>query len=211
MTQQELKIIITTSRNPSPSLLRFVKQLGRIIPFSRIINRGNKFLKSLVYTCIIEKATDLLMIYENRGNPNSLIVSHLPSGPTVFFRLSNIISIYSKKNPKLPENFPFIVIDNLTSPLGKRLSVIFRNLFPIPNKNSKKIITLSGQGDFISFRHHWFERKGDKISEIVLTELFPSFDMYPYKISLGLLGDKISEIEWSINSFKNTSKKRPIF
>jgi U3 small nucleolar ribonucleoprotein protein IMP4 len=209
--QSNLKIIITTSRNPSSSLLKFTKELNAIFPYSRRVNRGNKFLKSLINSCLIEKATDLLLVYENRGRPNSLIICHLPSGPTIFFHLSNIVSIKTQINSKIPRNFPLIIIDNLGSSLGNRLASILKNLFPCSNQNSKKIIIFSGQQNFILFRRYWFEKKGDFNSDILLHEIFPNFDMYLYKISLGLICDRKKEVEWILNPFLNTFKRKFVF
>jgi U3 small nucleolar ribonucleoprotein protein IMP4 len=211
MCQSNLKIIITTSRNPSSSLLKFTKELKKIFPFSLRVNRGNKFLKSLISYCLIENATDLLLVYENRGVPSSLIISHLPSGPTVFFRLSNIILNKIGKKEKIPRNFPLIVIDNLNSPLGKRLSSILRNLFPIPCTNSKNVVIFSGNNNVITCKNYWFERKGNFKSDILLHQTPPSFDMFPFKISLGVLFEKREEIEWSTNTFTNTFKKKSFF
>nr|UXY88310.1 U3 snoRNP protein, IMP4 [Cryptomonas curvata] len=211
MCQSNLKIIITTSRNPSSSLLRFTKELKKIFPLSLRVNRGNRFLKSLISFCLTENATDLLLVYENRGNPSSLIISHLPSGPTVFFRLSNIIVNKIGKNEHIPRNFPLIVIENLNSPLGKRLSSIIRNLFPTPCTNSKNVVIFSGKYNVVSCKNYWFERKGNLKSDILIHQFSPSFDLFPYKITLGILFEKKTEVEWSMNSFTNTFKKKSFF
>jgi U3 small nucleolar ribonucleoprotein protein IMP4 len=211
MCQSNLKIIITTSRNPSSSLLRFTKELKKIFPLSLRVNRGNKFLKSLISFCLTENATDLLLVYENRGNPSSLIISHLPSGPTVFFRLSNIIVNKFGKKEHIPRNFPLIVIENLNSPLGKRLSSIIRNLFPTPYTNSKNVVIFSGKDNVVTCKNYWFERKGNLKSDILIHQFSPSFDMFPFKISLGILFEKKTEVEWSTNPFTNTFKKKSFF
>jgi U3 small nucleolar ribonucleoprotein protein IMP4 len=205
------KIIITTSRNPSSNLLRFTKEIKKLFPLAIRLNRGNKFLKSLINYCVIQQATDLLLVYEHRGVPSSLIVSHLPTGPTIFFRLSNVVIDKAKKKEKIPNNFPILIIQNLTSPLGKRLTSIFKSLFKIPSFNSRNIVTLKGIGNTISCNYYWFERKGDIKSDILIHEISPSFDLLPYKISLGILFEHKQEIEWIMTSFVNTYKKKSFF
>nr|UXY87807.1 U3 snoRNP protein, IMP4 [Cryptomonas curvata] len=211
MNQSNSKIIITTSRNPSSSLLKFTKEIKKFFPSAKRLNRGNKFLKSLMYFCLSQQVTDLLIIYEHRGVPNSLIISHLPTGPTVFFRLSNIIINVPKKNINIPRNFPILIIQNLTSPLGKRLTSVFKSLFRTPTFNSKNVVILKGSGNIISCHYYWFERKSNLKSDILIYEILPSFDLFPYKISLGILFEKKQNIEWSTNSFINTYKKKFFF
>ena len=93
------KIIITTSRDPSSKLLQFAKvrlsdlplslhsmyflqEMWLIFPNSHHINRGMYVVKEL--------AMDLIILDEHRGTPDTLIVSHFPHGPTLYFMLHNV-------------------------------------------------------------------------------------------------------------------------
>jgi rRNA maturation protein Rpf1 len=38
-----------------------------------------------------EMATDLVIAHEHRGEPDGLVVCHLPHGPTAYFGLSNAV------------------------------------------------------------------------------------------------------------------------
>ena len=48
---QDPKVLITTSRNPSPRLMKFLKELKLLFPNSIRINRGSYVLKDLVKIC----------------------------------------------------------------------------------------------------------------------------------------------------------------
>ena len=211
MNQKYPKIIITTSRNPSSNLLKFTKEIKKIFPSAVRLNRGNKFLKSLIEFCLTQQVTDMLLVYETRGIPSSLIISHLPSGPTIFFRLSNIVINKSNKKEHIPINFPILIIQNFTSPLGKRLISVLKNLFNRPPSSSKNIVMLKGSGNIITCNYYWFEKRSNFNSNILVHEISPSFDLFPFKITLGTLFEIKQEIEWSINSFINTYKKKSFF
>lgn len=34
--------------------------------------------------------TDLILLHENRGTPNGIIISHLPHGPTLYMNVTDI-------------------------------------------------------------------------------------------------------------------------
>lgn len=44
-------------------------------------------------TCRSHGMTDIVMVHEHRGEPDGLVVSHLPYGPTAYFGLFNVVSI----------------------------------------------------------------------------------------------------------------------
>ncbi|CAN0062360.1 unnamed protein product [Lampetra planeri] len=70
----------------------------------------------------------------------------------------------------MSEAFPHLVMHNFTSGLGKRVSNNLRYLFPVPKKDSRRIITLAKDDDYISFRHHVYKRDG---KDIELKEVGP--------------------------------------
>lgn len=76
----EPKILITTSRTPSQRLTQFQKEMRIIFPNSVRINRGNTVIKELVKVCQENQFTDLIILHENRGVPDGMIISHMPYG-----------------------------------------------------------------------------------------------------------------------------------
>ena len=71
--------------------------------------------------------TDIIIINETRGNPDNLIVCHLPYGPTAYFTLSNCILRHD-----IPEvtpsslQYPHLILDGLNSKIGQRISRILQ-------------------------------------------------------------------------------------
>ena len=62
------------------------------------INRGGYVLKDLVKICSANNFTDLVILHETRGEPDGVIVSHLPYGPTAYFGLSNVVLRHDLKD-----------------------------------------------------------------------------------------------------------------
>jgi U3 small nucleolar ribonucleoprotein protein IMP4 len=202
------KLIITTSRCPSNSLIRFTKTLVNVFPKSLKINRGIKFFSSLFSFCLIHESSDFIIVYEKRGTPLSLIISHLPTGPSIFFGLSNVVTQNSSSRFFLFSNSPHVLLVNLDSPVSKRITKILSLIFPKPNQKSQRIVSFVGEKNKIIFSHHWFQIKGPKQGDIMLKKLSPSFDMQPYKILLGTLFTKEKEVEWIITPFINKKRKK---
>ena len=67
-------------------------------------------------------------------------------------------------------------------------------------------MTFDNINDFISFRHHTFEKT--KSNKVLLTEVGPRFELRPYRITLGTLEMADAETEWVMHPFTNTAKKR---
>lgn len=77
--------MVTTSRDPSSRLKQFAKEVRLIFPGATRLNRGNLVIGDLMDVCRQNEVTDIVVIHEHRGEPDGLIVCHLPFGPTAFF------------------------------------------------------------------------------------------------------------------------------
>ena len=70
-----------------------------VVPNAERINRGWYVLDDLVSLCRNKNLTDMIILHEHRGQPDSLIIFHLPVGPTVYFGLQNeSLDMILKKN-----------------------------------------------------------------------------------------------------------------
>lgn len=85
------QLLITTSRDPTNRLLQFAKELCILLPNATRINRGGTVMSEIAELGLRKGATDLIMLHEHRGQPDGLIVSHLPVGPTLYFGLQNVV------------------------------------------------------------------------------------------------------------------------
>ena len=85
------KVVVTTSHDPSSRLKMFLKEVRLLIPNAERVNRGSYTPKEIVQACKKNEVTDLVILHEHRGDPDGLILCHLPHGPTAYFGLSNVV------------------------------------------------------------------------------------------------------------------------
>jgi U3 small nucleolar ribonucleoprotein protein IMP4 len=208
----EPKILVTTSRHPSQRLTQFLQEIRIIIPNSIRVNRGNIVLKDIIKACKQNDFSDLIILHENRGNPDGMIISHMPNGPTIYFGLFNVVLRHDIDDDieKVSQSFPHLIFNGFNSKLGERIVEILKNLFPIPKKDGNRVLTFNNNDDFISFRHHNFEKK-KKFNgefEVDLEEIGPRFEMRPYQILLGTVDQPDSNKEWVLRPFMRTAKNK---
>lgn len=210
----EPKILVTTSRSPSQRLTQFLKEMRLIFPNSVRVNRGNTVIKELVKTCQENEFSDLIILHENRGVPDGMIVSHMPFGPTVYFGLFNVLLRHDieEEIDTVSEAYPHLIFDGFESRLGHRIEEIWKNLFPVPKFESQRIITLKNNDDYISFRHHTFKKNKNNSGKdnIELDEVGPRFEMRPYQILLGTLDMPDANKEWVLRPYMNTARKKKL-
>ena len=79
------------------------------------------------------------------GKPHSMILSHLPDGPTATFRVSNV-----KLNEDIPNHganngmmvAPELILNNFDTMLGSRMGRMIASLFPQdPELEKRRVIT----------------------------------------------------------------------
>ncbi|CAL8468897.1 g8438 [Coccomyxa elongata] len=208
--ERDPKILITTSRDPSTRLTQFAKELKLVFPNAQRINRGGQVIGELVETCRNHDFTDIVIVHEHRGEPDGMVVCHLPYGPTAFFGVYNTVLRHDigekKKVGTISEAYPHLIVNNFTSRLGERVGNILKYLFPCPKDDSKRVISLVNQSDYISFRHHTYEMpRGAK--SVALTECGPRFELKIYQIRLGTLEQQHAENEWVLRAYTRSAKK----
>uniref|UniRef100_K3WK67 Brix domain-containing protein n=1 Tax=Globisporangium ultimum (strain ATCC 200006 / CBS 805.95 / DAOM BR144) TaxID=431595 RepID=K3WK67_GLOUD len=202
------KIAITTSRDPSSRLKQFAQEIRLIFPNAIRLNRGAHTVGDLVESARSHDYTDLVIVTETRGEPDGLVVSHLPYGPTAYFSLSNTVLRHDiEDRATISEAYPHIILNQFETVLGKRVSNILKHLFPVPKPDSKRVITFSNDNDFISFRHHVFKKTG---RDVELQECGPRFELQLYQLKLGTCDQKEAENEWVLRPYMNSAKKRRV-
>ncbi|PKA51156.1 hypothetical protein AXF42_Ash010596 [Apostasia shenzhenica] len=212
-TLKDPKILLTTSRNPSAPLTQFVKELKIVFPNAMRMNRGGQVISEIVEACRAHDFTDVILVHEHRGVPDGLILCHLPFGPSAYFELLNVVTRHDIKDKKavgtMSEAYPHLIIDNFTTKLGQRTATILKHLFPVPKPDSKRIITFANRSDYISFRHHVYEKHGGPKS-VELKEVGPRFELRLFQIKLGTVDQPEAQNEWVIRPYMNTAKKRNV-
>ena len=114
--------MITTSRDPSARLKRFAKEFRLIIPNAQRLNRGNYEFNQLIEACRANDVTDFVVINETRGQPDGLIVCHLPYGPTAYFTISDMVMRHDIPDiGTMSEAYPHLIFHNFKTRLGERV------------------------------------------------------------------------------------------
>lgn len=205
------RVVITTSRAPSSRLSQFAKEIRLIFPDAQRLNRGNIVVSELVAAARANGMTDLIVLHENRGQPDGLIVSHLPFGPTAYFNLRNVVmrhDVDPKELGTMSEAVPHLIFHGFDTRLGRRIADVIKYLFPVPKSDSKRIMTFANFQDEISFRHHTYAREGHKKEQVDLKEVGPRFEMQLYQLKLGTLDQDEADDEWVLRPHMNTAKRR---
>lgn len=209
--QSAPRLVITTSRDPSSRLSQFAKELRILFPDAQRLNRGNLVIEQLVSACRANALTDIIVVHEHRGQPDGLIVSHLPYGPTAFFNLQNVVMRHDVDPQNLgtmSEAAPHLIFHGLDSRLGRRIADVLKYLFPVPKPDSKRIISFTNFSDLISFRHHVSRKEGHRKDQVQLSEVGPRFEMQLYQLRLGTLDQEEADDEWVLRPHMNTAKRR---
>jgi U3 small nucleolar ribonucleoprotein protein IMP4 len=208
--ERDPKVLITTSRDPSSRLTAFAKEVRLVVPNAQRLNRGGMLLSELVEAARTHDFSDVIILHEHRGEPDGLVVCHLPYGPTAYFGLSNAVlrhDIGAKKTVgTVSEAYPHLIFDGFASPLGARVASILKHLFPVPKDDSKRVVTFANRDDYISFRHHTYTAPAGPKS-VELTECGPRFELRPYQIRLGTVDQPHAETEWALRAYTRSAKK----
>ncbi|XP_054290374.1 probable ribosome production factor 1 [Macrosteles quadrilineatus] len=195
--QYEPKVLITYSDNPLRKTRVFGVELGRVIPNSLTRYRQRCSVKRIVKDATAKKFTDVLIINENHGEPNGLVVIHLPDGPTAHFRLSNVkITPELRKDWKeISSHRPEVILNNFTTRLGQTVARLLASIFNInPEFKGRRAVTFHNQRDYIFFRHHRYEFSPK--AKPRLKELGPRFTLRLQSLQLGTFDSKTGEYEW---------------
>lgn len=194
------RILMTTNRRPRGKLFDFMKEIKTAIPGVEYYERKNFQIKQVIEWAKERGFTDLMLWYEKNGKPHSLILSHLPKGPTATFRVSSTKCRMDIPNhgaaPTANETNPELIMNNFDTMLGHRLGRMLASLFPQePHLRKRRVVTMHNQRDFVFFRHHRYEFNDDG-SRASLQEVGPRFTLKLKSLQLGTLDKKHGEFEF---------------
>ena len=201
------RVCVTTSREPSSRLKQFAKEINLLVPNAKRINRGNYRVDQITNACKDADFTDIIVVQETRGEPDGLVVCHLPLGPTAYFSLSNTVLRHDIEDcSSMSEAYPHLILNGFETKTGERIGNVLKCLFPSPRIDTKRVVTVSNDNDFISFRHHMFAKEGPE--KVALSEVGPRFEMRLFQLKLGTMDMKDAENEYVLRPYQNTAKKR---
>ncbi|KAK7739158.1 snoRNA-binding rRNA-processing protein imp4 [Cytospora paraplurivora] len=210
----EPRVLVTTSRSPSSRLAAFSKEIRLLMPTAIRLNRGNTILPELVRSCNTRGLSDVILLHEHRGTPTAMTISHLPHGPTVSFSLHNVVLRQDLPNSlrgTVSESYPHLIFEGFATPLGQRIVKVLKHLFPplppdVVKPKSGRVVTFKNVDDIIEVRHHVFVRTSYDSCE--LSEVGPRMSLRPFEIRGGSLENKDGDVEWHLNQYTRTSRKK---
>ena len=192
------KIMMTTSIKPHKNVYEFLKELKNSIPNLFYYERKQFRLKSIIQWAKKSDFTDVMIIYEKQGKPHTMIISHLPKGPTATFKISNVQvkkDIQHYGNPT--EHIPELILNNFDTRLGHRIGRMLAALFPQrPEFEGRQVVTLHNQRDFIFFRRHRYDftKDGQRAN---LQEIGPRFTLKLSSLQHGTFDALFGKYEFS--------------
>lgn len=204
------KVLITSSDNPHARTIQLCRELKTILPKSEFRFRNRSAIKKIIKGCIERNYTDLIVINENRREPNGMLLVHLPNGPTAKFRLSSVKLTDQIPHARKPPTFnkPELILNNFGTRLGQTVGRMLACLFPkLPRFKCQTACTFHNQRDFIFFRYHHYdidEKRGD----VSLRECGPQMTMKLMSLQSGTF-DPHGEYEWMLKRHEmQKSRKR---
>ena len=127
-------------------------------------------MKKLIPKAIEHGYTALLVVNEDMKKLNTLIVSHLPDGPTATFRVSSVVPRRKLRGTKIRSIedgvVPHLILNRFMTTLGHRVERILGALFPAGSRGPPlphcRTVVFHNQRDFIFFRHYrYIHRKNE--------------------------------------------------
>jgi ribosome production factor 1 len=205
------KILITTCLtwdHKGKSTISFIKDLVRMFPNMYYRPRKRYKLTDIVEYCKKDNYTDIIVINEDRKRPHSLILCHLPYGPTAFFRLTSIVRSGGINNRAKPtQHFPELILNNFNTRLGYTVGRMFAALLPPrPEFEGRRVMTFHNQRDYIFFRQHRYIF--DSTEKARIQEIGPRFCLKLKSLQHGTFDSDFGEYEWVPKKDLITSRRR---
>ena len=197
--EKKPKIMISTRPKCSRKLYPFIGDLMQMIPNAFYYPRKQQTVTEMATDAMQKGFTHLMILAEKHKQCNGLLITHLPSGPTAFFRLSSFqegstIPGHGRPTSHIPE----LILNNFVTRLGRRAGRFLGSLFPHqPQFEGRQVVTFHNQRDFIFVRHHrYIYRKEKDRTRARLQELGPRFTIKLKWLQEGLFDAQFGEYEW---------------
>lgn len=220
--RRAVSVAITTSVRPrGKDTITFATDLVDIFGGAmRYVARGDLAIKPLIARCIQEGYTSLLVLHEDRRQLTHLLTIALPSGPSAWFRLTEVCTRKNLVGAGKPLTGvpPEVILNNFRTRLGRRIGRMLQtNLNAAENLRARQVVTFHNQRDFIFFRAHRyiFEHKNpkDPSSEVAarLHELGPQFTLKLKWLQQGLYDHHNRDYEFYYRSEMDSHSRTKFF
>lgn len=205
------KIMITTRPKCSRKLFPFIGDLMQMIPNAFYYPRKDSTVHDMMKSADDKGFTHLIVLSEKEKACNGLLLIHLKTGPTAFYKLSSFqagATIPGHGNPT--SHIPELILNKFGTRLGRRTGRLLGSLFPhVPDFEGRQVVTFHNQRDFIFVRHHrYIYRKENDKTRAKLQELGPRFTLKLKWLQDGVFDTQFGEYEWILNRKQMLTNRR---
>jgi ribosome production factor 1 len=201
------RILLTTRPRPSQQLFSFIQELINLLPQCFYYPRKSYSIKDICFFATNREFTHVIVLSEKSKVCNSMLVSHLPHGPTAYFKVSNVISSHDVPfRGHATSHVPELNLHGFGTRLGHRVGRFLGGMFPHNAElQGRQIVTFHNQRDFIFVRHHRYVfEEGKEITKETkkkkttarLQELGPRFTLKMRWLQDGTFDSQFGEYEW---------------
>eukprot|EP01065_Artemidia_motanka_P050961 TRINITY_DN8845_c1_g1_i1.p1 TRINITY_DN8845_c1_g1~~TRINITY_DN8845_c1_g1_i1.p1 ORF type:complete len:354 (+),score=64.71 TRINITY_DN8845_c1_g1_i1:76-1137(+) len=196
----EPRMLITAESDPCRRTRAFIDELLRLFPNSEYFRRQHYSMRDITQFAVNRGYTDVMLIGDSGGGqkrrPYSMVVQHLPQGPTFCFRISSVLLHEELDKPaERSEHYPELILKNFQTLLGRRLKRQIEALFPQTRDfKGRGVVTFHNQRDFVFVRSHRYVFDG--MDKCRLQELGPRFTLRLRYLQAGLFDPDLGDFEW---------------
>jgi ribosome production factor 1 len=191
------QILITTSISHTGGIFRFIKELKNFLPNSYFYYRKKFDLGTIMKSAIEKEFTDIIVITERLRKPYKLLLIHLPNGPSMEFKLFDVIYQDEIEGHGVAVGYnPELMFRNFKTTLGVRVQRALNALFPKDEElKGRELISFQNHRDFIFFRYYRYIFT-DNFTNVNLQEIGPRFSMRLLYVQKGLFDPEKGDYEW---------------
>jgi len=191
------QILITTSISHTGGIFRFIKELKNFLPNSYFYYRKKFDLGTIMKSAIEKEFTDIIVVTERLRKPYKLLLIHLPNGPSMEFKLFDVIYQDEMEGHGVSVGYnPELMFRNFKTTLGYRVQRALNALFPREEElKGRELITFQNQRDFIFFRYYRYIFTNN-FTDVNLQEIGPRFTMRLLYVQKGLFDPEKGDYEW---------------
>eukprot|EP01111_Echinosteliopsis_oligospora_P007320 TRINITY_DN2215_c0_g1_i2.p1 TRINITY_DN2215_c0_g1~~TRINITY_DN2215_c0_g1_i2.p1 ORF type:complete len:247 (+),score=63.24 TRINITY_DN2215_c0_g1_i2:332-1072(+) len=209
------KVAITTGSIPSRDTKEFVYHMMDLIPGITYYRRRKFYLKKIIKFLIAKDFTDLIVINEYQRHVTSMMIIHLPDGPTATFRISGVrYPQHIEERGTMTDHSPELILNNFTTRMGHGVGRMLASLFPqLPEFEGRRIITFHNQRDYIFLRQHRYIFDADPENKEVglkprIQEIGPRMTLKLLRLQQGTFDTTEGEFEWFGTNRMYVSKRK---
>ncbi|KAK1348305.1 hypothetical protein CWI38_0419p0010 [Hamiltosporidium tvaerminnensis] len=188
-TMECISLFVTTSRDPSSSLMRFAKHISLTFPTATLLKRGNMNIEELDRIGK-ENNCAIMVLTENKGIPSGMIVCYFSLGVIYKYSIHNFLL----KDVKNIGKNVFLICEG-EDKIWEKAKETWKILFPQCNK-SNRFLCLFWKDNMLMFREYFTNK---------VIEDGCKFNAKLYEIRKGTFNCE-GEKEWVYKPYMNSNK-----